>query len=645
MSDAVWEIEQGMLTYIAGGLVATLGYDPLQTPLALELKRVVHPDDMPGLRAILKEGKPFTDFKHRLLTQEGGYRWHRTSGTPIRDEAGTLLGYRGVTRNTHEAELTAQRERLASQIGSSLTSVLSLDDLLRRIVAEMHEILGFYHVHVRLYDPDRDVLVLRQEAGQGSSIIRQMLHHIKMEGYPFIEPLAARSLSPVVVNNLREEATHIPNPRLPEARALAALPLFRGQRLLGVLAVHDDTVGRFTSSEVAILQNIAAQASIAVENARLYKALESQAANLELLVRERTAEILKERERIQTIVENTGEGVLLLNEDGLVEYANQAMADIVGLPRKRLVGRVVPLLTYRRLLASPKPLRELVTVFKMNQSWTGRLRFRRPDGSEYDGELKLSAVKNDTGEDTNFVVLLRDVTAQMEVERMRKRFVENVSHELRTPVANIKLYETLLRTGSEAKRDQYLSTLQKQVGRLERLVEDLLDLSRIEQGRVTVQLDMLNLNTLVQETIAIHRLKAEERGLSLNLELAEGLPPLLGDRERLGQVITNLLANAINYTEPGDRIGVRTWLDADTDQVMLALWDTGFGIAPKHQPFIFNRFYRSQHAKDSGRPGTGLGLAIVKEIVTSHGGSITVESKLNVGTTFVVALPTSLIQA
>jgi len=245
---------------------------------------------------------------------------------------------------------------------------------------------------------------------------------------------------------------------------------------------------------------------------------------------------------------------------------------------------------------------------------------------------------------------VRERTAQLEASnahlqslgRVKDEFVANVSHELRTPITNFKLHLSLLTLRPE-KREAYLATLERETARLSNLIEGLLTLSRLEQERQTMNLVGLDLNALINEYVADRLLLAQNRGLALAFNAASELPAVQADASLLGQALSILLTNAINYTAAGGRVTVSTQLrqSGDGRWVGFAVSDTGPGIPPEERGQLFTRFFRGKSGRGSGIPGTGLGLAIVREIVDRHQGRIEVESEgvLGKGTTFTVRLP------
>ncbi len=244
---------------------------------------------------------------------------------------------------------------------------------------------------------------------------------------------------------------------------------------------------------------------------------------------------------------------------------------------------------------------------------------------------------------------LREANHRLEeLDRLKSKFISDVSHELRTPITNVGLYLQLMELKPQ-KSEHYLNVLREQAGRLEMLVTQVLDLSRLDN---TLELAMapVDLDEVLAAVVAAQEPRAEARGLTLTIQplpspTPETRPPLdpephwvLGDRAKLMQVVTNLVANAINYT-PAGHVYVRCGHGAAPGTVKFEVEDTGIGIYPEDVPHLFERFYRGRRDQATDVPGTGLGLVIVKELVDCHKGSISVQSRVGTGTTFTITLP------
>ncbi|MCB8976262.1 MAG: GAF domain-containing protein [Ardenticatenaceae bacterium] len=225
-----------------------------------------------------------------------------------------------------------------------------------------------------------------------------------------------------------------------------------------------------------------------------------------------------------------------------------------------------------------------------------------------------------------------------ELDKLKTKFIADVSHELRTPVANFSIYIDLLQHGHPDKQAHYIAVLQQQAARLTDLVEATLGLTRLEIGAQNMEFSPVALNQIGGEILLGHQARADLFGLQLTSNFAPDLPPVWGNQTQLSQLITNLVANAINYNSEGGHIHVETFLYRE-DRVCLRVSDDGIGISEEELPHLFDRFYRGQRTGQSNIPGTGLGLAIVKEIVNLHEGKIEVTSQLGEGTRFSVYLP------
>jgi two-component system phosphate regulon sensor histidine kinase PhoR len=235
-------------------------------------------------------------------------------------------------------------------------------------------------------------------------------------------------------------------------------------------------------------------------------------------------------------------------------------------------------------------------------------------------------------------LLIQDLSEVRHLQIVRRDFISNISHELRTPLASMKaLVETLL-DGAIEDPDmaiRFLSRANVEVDAMAQMVEELQELARIESGQVPLQLQSVTVSDLILPAFERMQTQAEGGQLGMVVNLPAKLPPVLADPARISQVLTNLISNAIKYTQPGGQISVRA--KPHQNMVLIEVEDTGAGIPAKDLPRIFERFYKADRARTSG--GTGLGLAIARHLVKVHGGEIWVKSKEKKGSTFYFTLP------
>jgi two-component system, OmpR family, phosphate regulon sensor histidine kinase PhoR len=346
------------------------------------------------------------------------------------------------------------------------------------------------------------------------------------------------------------------------------------------------------------------------------------------------AKIEHDREQLRTILSGMVEGVVAIDDQARVLFANERAAELLEFSPDQAVGRVLWEATRQR------SLREVV-----EKALTGS----GPQRQELDWKgpvekyLTVYASRLPGATTRGAVLVVQDTTDLRRLERLRQDFVANVSHELKTPLANIKSsVETLIDGAVEdpAARGLFLGEIADQADRQQMLIEDLLSLARIESAENGLQPERVVLDDAVHACLDRHRTRAEAKGLTLNgVALADTSPALAAwvDEEGLAQLLDNLVDNAIKYTPAGGRITVR-WR-ANGPNVCLEVEDTGIGIPAADLPRVFERFYRVDKARSREMGGTGLGLAIVKHLAQGMKGNVAVKSELGVGTKFNICLP------
>jgi two-component system phosphate regulon sensor histidine kinase PhoR len=324
-----------------------------------------------------------------------------------------------------------------------------------------------------------------------------------------------------------------------------------------------------------------------------------------------------------------GVGTLRVGDDLVVELANRAAHALLGRPIGGLVGHsAIEALGDHRLEAVVTSARE-----------TG---FGEVEAIGRDPAARTLVVRARRSPVQGIWVTIDDVSELRRLQRIRAEFIDNLAHELRTPLANVRLLaETLSRDSEQAELPERLRRSVAQIdvesGHLAQMVNELLDLSRIEQGNARLELEDVALEPVVAGTIERLRLFAERQDVTLATDLSEPLPPVRADPERIAQVLMNLLHNAVKFSPQGGRVTVSA--AAEAEGVTVSVRDEGVGIPERELERIFERFYKVDRARVRGKGGTGLGLAIARHIVESHGGRIRAESEEEVGSTFSFTIP------
>jgi len=363
------------------------------------------------------------------------------------------------------------------------------------------------------------------------------------------------------------------------------------------------------------------------EIGELTEALNETATRLDSSIRNLT----EERNRWTAILSSMSEGIALVGADQRIRFCNRAFCEALSVGLTECTGR--PLVEVTRqsevLAFSQAAVSEERTV-------EGEIVVLSPRRRHL--VLRAAPVKNETA--SGAVLVLLDITEIRRLERVRRDFVANVSHELKTPLTAIQGFAETLLVGAKddaQNSERFLRIILDHAARLGRLTDDLLKLSRIEAGKLELECRSFPVADLIEPCVETARIKAEAKRLKLKVEYLPGLSPVSGDSDSLGEVLQNLLDNAVQYTPPGGEITVRA--DVTGDQVRIAVSDTGIGIPSAEQERIFERFFRVDAARSREVGGTGLGLAIAKHLVEANGGRIQVESEVGQGSTFSVYLP------
>ena len=526
-----------------------------------------------------------------------------------------------------------QREYLL-RITRAMTSRLDSPTLLRLILTSAAELVGCR----------AGLIVLEEEIGFGQlrTVTQYQIrasYNITPQALPAFEPLL--DVAPLIRNDFDEScAPYDTNIVDLQARVrqvesklgytlgqVVGLPLLFEDELLGMIYLFR-TEYAFTQLDWQFLQGFADQAAVAVRNSRLYHQLET------------------ERSRLATIVENSAHGILILDAERRVLVINQAMAAMLGVTPQSCVGKgCQEVLNLQDVQGDDICQMDNFTGFPNRESLHCEGDLQRPGGSRLTVSVTYTPLYDEEERLVNIIVNVHDITRFREEEEIKSTFTSIISHELKTPVALIKGYaQTLARPDAawdaETAR-QSLQVIEEEADRLEALINNLLDVSRIQASGLRLDYADVNLERLARKVVEAYRTQTTEHQLEVDFPAA--LPLVWGDEERLRQVLTNLVSNAIKYSPQGGLIRIGGWLEqpegaADHTRVVLYIADQGIGIPTADLPKIFDRFYRVDSSLRRSTAGAGLGLYLAKAIVEAHGGQIWAHSEAGKGTTFFIGL-------
>ena len=352
---------------------------------------------------------------------------------------------------------------------------------------------------------------------------------------------------------------------------------------------------------------------------------------------EHAAWLERERNRYHTILEHASAAISLVSLDGVVQYMNPATEQLTGQSAASLTGQAIP---WPPQAEDPARAQSIARAVELGNTWQGDVRYTLGDRTLHVA-ISIAPVFDTAQDLRGFVVIQRDVARRRADQQLRTRFLADAAIEMRTPVTNLKMRQYLLRQAPSEQQDLHLQSLERETDRLYRLVEAMLELSRLDAGLQEFVFEDTEISRLVSDVIIRYTPKAEKKDVTLALPDAHDLPPLRVDQAQIARAIGILIDNAVLYTPEGGHIEVVLSQEhrAGDEFIAIQVQDTGLGIFPDDLPHIFERFYRSERARDSGIRGVGMGLAIANEIVERHQGCITVDSQANQGSLFTVWLP------
>lgn len=397
-------------------------------------------------------------------------------------------------------------------------------------------------------------------------------------------------------------------------KSMLAVPLISKDKVIGLMALDHTRPGQtFTDEQVNLATTISSQVSIAVENARLYE------------------QVVDEKDRTQTILEQAFAGIMVVDADLRVVIANPGAQAITGYGPDEILGKRWPDLFGPELCSDGSALQRALSSGQQVAPEEAILLGKR---GPRDVLLGITSLRD------GLLLSLADITQLKDVDRLKSNIVANVSHELRAPLASIKAYTELLLddlSDGYGSARRFLSVIDRESDRLAALINDLLDISRLERGRFELHKSPLVVDEVISDTVALLRVQAEMRRIEIQLDVPDGLPVVYANRDLLMTLVKNLLSNAIKFSHEGGRVQLRARVEGP--ELLLDFVDRGMGIGAEDVPHLFEKFHRAETAIAAGIKGTGLGLVLAQEAVQAHGGTIEVETELGVGSRFTAILP------
>lgn len=496
-------------------------------------------------------------------------------------------------------------------LAKEISGTLDLQVVLDRIVVALRQVVGCRGCCIFLIDQSSNYLEIKAAAGLKP-------HWRKMAKLNLGEGAAGQAAAEnrtIYLSDTHQEPSFIFFDE--EVRSLMVTPLMAHGEVIGTINVDDSQPHAFGRTQERLLTIAAAQAGIVIENARLF------------------ARVSAEQQQNQAIIQHVADGLLMIDSRGVIITCNHALATMLGMHPGQITGQKVHSPHLDPNLAS-------ITANTTYQARTGVLakevtiKTPRLKTLQIFSTPVLDDEKNKVGE----VRVVHDITKERELDHLKDDFVSTISHELRTPLFSIHGFAQVLLDEEkldEETRVEFLATIKRQAAQLSDMVNNLLDLSKFDAGLLRFEKKPVMIIDLIHQTVLKLQGFAHERNVQLKTKLPDLLPEINGDRQRLEQVLTNLIGNAIKFTEAGGQVLISATKTGQ--EIVVAVQDTGIGIPEEELDQIFSRYHQVEHQSERTAMGSGLGLHIAKKIVQGHGGRIWAESTAGQGSTFRFTLP------
>jgi signal transduction histidine kinase len=564
------------------------------------------------------------------------------------NELGTLAQnlYTLVTKFRNSIETLEQQVayrtkalKITAEISRQITTILEIDNLLEYVVARLQSEFRAYHVQVYLLNEESQMLIAHQGYGEVGQWLQQQHHAYKFgEG---VVGQVGESGQTLLINDVATYPNFVINPLLPHTQAKLVVPLCKGEQLLGVLDILSQESHSFSEVDVLVVQAIADQVAIALNNLRQFAKTQVVLDEVGRLNRRLTRESWQ-----NSLAEDENPTIGYEFKQGLIKPLKQIQPVIE--PTQSLM----PLVSLIPNGGHHQPRGELAVPLMLRGEQIGLLKVKRTEKPQWRQEelTAIDAVANQVSLALENVRLSTEqektIIKLQDLDRLKSEFLTSMSHELRTPLNAILGFADVLIQGIDGELTDYalndIQLIYSSGQHLLTLINDILDISKIEAGMMEVVPEPLDALPIVREVIAGSESLVKNKQLDIIVNVPEHQPEIYVDSIRLKQILLNLVGNAAKFTEKGS-ITIKTFIsESEPDKMRFVVIDTGIGIPKNKQEAIFERFKQADMSTTRVYGGTGLGLAICKQLVEMHNGRIWVESQESVGSQFHFTIPLAL---
>ncbi|MFO8102147.1 MAG: PAS domain S-box protein [Dehalococcoidia bacterium] len=622
------------------------------------------------LHEVFEKGKG-AEFKEPV-TLSSGERWLLSNMQPVVDSEDNIFGVQVIASDITELKVTEDRIEHLNAVLRAIRNINELiireedrDQMIQKACEILIETKGYKSAWIALMDSSEQ-FEAAAESGLGERFL-DIENQISKGDWPVCARKALQQMAPVVIESNFAQCAECLLAGSCNATSFLSVRLEYAGRVYGVLCVGRAIGHHVLEEERALFEEVAGDIAFALQGIEL----ENERAMAE--------EVLKESEdRFKEIFENANDEIIYLDPNGIVINVNKKVENIFGYTQDEVIGKNFAELGFFLPDHQTEVAEQFAKAMKSKKG-TGLAEFEgtHKNGKKVFIEASLSAIKK-RNKIKGLLIIVRDITARKgmeerlnqysaeleqrltelqiayeklkELDRMKDAFLSTVSHELRTPLTSIKSFaEILLTYESDAETQrEFLQIINDESDRLTRLINDTLDLAKIESGQLQWETTLVDMTEVINTSVNTAEAISSRMNLSIDVDKVQGLPKVWGDRDRLIQVMTNLISNAIKFSPPGGKVLIK----AETikagaegnipEKVQVSVTDEGRGIAPEDQELIFEKFTQVGDTLRDKPTGTGLGLPICKEIIEHYNGEIWVESDIGEGSTFSFSLPVML---
>jgi PAS domain S-box-containing protein len=637
---------------------------------------------------LVQSGEAIIGMEEPTVDTLGNKKWVFTSKVPLRDNRGQVVGLVGIGNNITAQKQQAIRLQAAADVSRAAGSVLNSDELILQTVNLVCDRFNFYYVGLFLLDEERQFAVLKAGTGEAGRQMVSQNHRLEVGETSMVGQCIAKRQAHVALD-IGKEAIRFENPLLPDTHSELALPLISRGQVIGAVTVQSDRQSAFAEEDIIVLQTMADQIAVAIENARLFEQTQASevtlrrqneylatSAEIGRLVTsildldtlfDRTVNLIQERfgfdHTALFLVEETGFNAVLKSATG--KAGQEMLRHRYSLPvgSRSIVGTVSstgdPLVVndtaidpiHHRNPLLPDTQSEAAVSLQIGKRIIGVIDFQSKEKNAFtQADIAILVTLADQvavaiDNARSYELAQQAINEMRELDRLKSQFLANMSHELRTPLNSIIGFSRVIIKGIDGPvtnlQEQDLSAIYNSGQHLLRLINDILDLSKIDAGKMELAFDDVNISELLQSVVPTVMGLIKDKPVKLEQNIAPNIPIVRADAMRLRQVMINLLSNASKFTDEGTiTISASVEIKPDRNsEVVVKVTDTGPGIAPEDRSKLFQPFSQVDASPTRKTGGTGLGLSICRRLVELHGGQIDVTSEVGKGSTFYFTLP------